>query len=120
MPWIRQDDCTGCGVCVEECPPNAIIMEGEKARIDMEECIRCGVCHDVCPQDAVRHDSEKISEVVQANVDMTKRFMEACERHFGDEKEKWKCLERMIKNFNRERMIAEKTREQLTKLRRET
>ncbi|RPI49286.1 MAG: ferredoxin-type protein NapF, partial [Deltaproteobacteria bacterium] len=23
MPWVRQEDCTGCGDCIEECPVEA-------------------------------------------------------------------------------------------------
>ena len=62
MPWIDKNKCTGCGLCVRECPVNAIIIKEGKAEIDMDKCIRCGKCHDVCPQEAVRHDSEKIPQ----------------------------------------------------------
>ena len=78
MPWIDEESCNGCGICVDECPVDAISMEGEKAKIIMENCIRCGVCHDACPQESVRHDSEKIPGEVRANVEMTQRFMDAC------------------------------------------
>jgi len=91
-------------------------MENEKAKIDMSKCIHCGICHDVCPEEAVRHDSEKTPEVIKANVEMTKRFMEECEEHLRDKKEKGRCLERMIKHFNREKVIAEKTIEELEEL----
>ena len=117
MPWVDQGKCTGCGICVEKCPVDVISMEGEKAKINMDECIHCGTCHDVCPQQAVRHDSEKTPEDIKANVEMTKRFMEACKEHLGDDKEKKKCLERMIKHFNREKLVAEKTLEEIEGLR---
>ena len=59
MPWVDEEKCTGCGICVEECPVDVISlsagqagMEGEKAEINMDECIHCGVCRDVCPQEA--------------------------------------------------------------------
>ena len=117
MPWVDEGTCTGCGICVEKCPVGAILMEGKKAKINMDECIHCGTCHGVCPQQAVRHDSEKTPEDIKANVEMTKRFMEACKEHLGDDKEKKKCLERMIKHFNREKLIAEKTLEEIESLR---
>ena len=73
MPWIDEKKCTGCGICIERCPVNAIKEEEGKAKINMNECIHCGTCHDVCSQEAVRHDGEKIPENVKANVEMTKK-----------------------------------------------
>jgi len=92
-------------------------MEDEKAKINMEECIHCGTCHSVCPEEAVRHDSEKIPQEIKANLGMTKKFMEACIKHLGDDKEGQKCLNRMLKHFNKEKIVAEKTLEELEKLR---
>jgi len=116
MPWIDDSRCTGCGVCVEECPIGAIVMEDSSAEIRMADCIRCGICHDVCAAEAVRHDSEKIPESVKINVEMTDKYMEACAEYLGNDNEKNKCLNRMIKHFNKERIIAEKTLERLEEL----
>lgn len=116
MPWVDENECTACGFCVEECPVDAISMENEKAEINMDECIRCGKCHEVCPQEAVRHDSEKIPEKIKTNVQMTKKFMDACAKYLGDVKEKQKCLNRMMNHFNREKIVAEKTIAQLETL----
>jgi len=116
MPWIDKDKCTGCNVCVEKCPVKTISMEDGKAKIAMEKCIHCGTCHSVCPEEAVRHDSEKIPENIKANVEETKRFMELCAKHLDDAKEKDKCLRRMKKHFNKEKIVAEKTLEELEKI----
>ena len=116
MPWVDEKKCIGCGVCVDNCPVGAIFMEKEVATINMAECIRCGICHEVCPEQAVRHDSEKIPEAVTANVEMTKRFMDACAKYLGNTQEKEKCLKRMIRHFKKEKLIAEKTLEELKKL----
>lgn len=116
MPWVDEEKCTGCNVCVEKCPVDAISMENEKARINMQECVRCGTCHSICPNGAVRHDSEKMPENIKNNVAQTKKFMEVCAKHFGDTKEKEKCLQRMIKHYNKEKIIAEKTMDELEKL----
>ena len=120
MPWVDEEKCTGCNVCVEKCPVDAILMENEKAKINMEECIRCGTCHSVCIQEAVRHDSEKIPESIKDNIEKTKRFMELCAKYLGDIKEKNKCLQRMIKYFNKEKLVAEKTLEKLEELKKES
>ncbi len=116
MPWIKKEDCVGCGVCVEKCPVGAISLEEGVAVINMSNCIRCGVCHNVCPKGAVRHDSEKIDEEVEENVRKTKKFMDACAMYLGDPKERQKCLERMIKYFNKEKIVIEKTLEKLQML----
>ena len=115
MPWIDKKSCTNCGICVEECPVGAISMETEETEINMAECIRCGVCHDVCPQDSVRHDSEKVPDMIQANLKLTKKYMDLCAHYLGDDQESEKCLKRMLKHFTHQRMIAEKTLEELEK-----
>lgn len=119
MPWVDKNKCVGCEICVEKCPVRTIIMEDGKAKINMAECIRCGTCHAVCPQEAVRHDSEKIPEDIRTNVEMTKRFMGACVEYLGDTKEGLKCLNRMMKHFNKEKIVAEKTIAQLEEVKRE-
>lgn len=113
MPWIDKNECVGCSICVEECPVDTIYMDNEHAEINMDNCIHCGICHDVCPENAVKHDSEKIPDEVEANIVKTKEFMNACAKYLADEKEKQKCLNRMIKHFNKEKVVAEKTLEKL-------
>lgn len=41
--------CYGCGGCVAVCPQLAIILNDEKAEIDMEKCTSCKICERVCP-----------------------------------------------------------------------
>jgi len=116
MPWIKEEKCVGCSICIEKCPVDAISMQAEKAQIDMDKCIHCGTCHSVCPQEAVRHDGEKIPQYIELNVEKTKNFMDLCVKHLGSEDERKKCLERMKKIFNKEKLIIEKTLEELDKL----
>ena len=113
MPWIDKNKCVGCEICVEECPAGTISIENWKAEIDMDGCIHCGTCHSICSEDAVRHDSEKVPDRIKANVLETKKFMDDCEKYLGDPEEKTKCLNRMKKYFINERLIAEKTLDEL-------
>jgi Na+-translocating ferredoxin:NAD+ oxidoreductase subunit B len=50
---VSEDDCTGCEVCVERCPMDAIFVD-DVARINSDRCIGCGVCAVTCPIEAVK------------------------------------------------------------------
>ncbi|MCK5014890.1 MAG: 4Fe-4S binding protein [Candidatus Omnitrophica bacterium] len=58
MPFVKVENCEGRGICVSECPVEAISMEGQHAVIDRKKCIKCGACLSVCPCEAIRPDSE--------------------------------------------------------------
>ena len=109
MPWVNEEMCLGCGVCVEQCPVEAIFMVEEIARINEKQCIRCGRCHDTCPVEAVRHDSERIPQEIDANLEWTRALLE----HFRTAKEKRELIERMKRYFAKEIKVAEQTIERL-------
>ncbi len=72
--YVNQEKCTGCGVCGQECPIEAIDTFNEglsmcKATsvkypqavplvyyINLEKCIGCGICYGVCKAKAVEYD----------------------------------------------------------------
>jgi len=48
--YILPDKCQGCGICLRNCPSEAI--SGDKRMIhiiDHDKCTKCGTCLDVCP-----------------------------------------------------------------------
>jgi len=53
---ISEDDCKACGICIEECPVEAISEGEEFYTIDPDTCTECGECADVCPCDAINQD----------------------------------------------------------------
>lgn len=50
---VNPEECTGCGICVDECPATAIELKNEKAKVDEDECTDCGTCVDSCPNSAI-------------------------------------------------------------------
>lgn len=50
---IRQQDCTGCGICMDSCRFDAIRREYSSYRIDPVACEGCGVCYRLCPVKAI-------------------------------------------------------------------
>ena len=54
IPIIDQERCTGCGMCVEYCPTNAVTMIDRQPVIHKPRlCAYCGLCEDSCPEDAI-------------------------------------------------------------------
>ncbi len=60
--WLEQqfvarprasDRCTGCGICAQNCPVEAISLRSGHAYMDLRRCIRCYCCHELCPQHAI-------------------------------------------------------------------
>jgi NADH-quinone oxidoreductase subunit F len=53
--YIIEEKCPGCGICVKECPQEAITFMGKKKPVVLDEskCIKCGMCYDVCKMGAV-------------------------------------------------------------------
>ena len=51
---VEGSACTGCGICVDNCPMDAITLNTSNvAEVNADSCIGCGVCTRVCPAEAV-------------------------------------------------------------------
>ena len=58
MDWqwkLLREDCTGCGICADVCPPDAIHMTREMAYPEPvpDGCVGCMICVAQCPFGAV-------------------------------------------------------------------
>ncbi len=82
--YVDPDKCTGCGVCAEHCPVEALsvfnldMCVGPAIRVDYEQavprifaidkdvCVGCGLCFELCKADAVNY--EQAERVEKLNV----------------------------------------------------
>lgn len=56
-PMYIDSNCTGCGLCIDECSFTAISLENGKAVIDDSLCRACGICSEACPVGAIKWDN---------------------------------------------------------------
>jgi len=55
--FINVEECKGCGLCVESCPPKCLILAPElsaygvhPAHYTGRDCTGCGICFYCCPE----------------------------------------------------------------------
>lgn len=53
--------------CVEVCPVDCFYEGEDMLVINPEECIDCGVCVPECPIDAIKEESEELLEWIERN-----------------------------------------------------
>lgn len=54
---LDSDECKGCGLCVEACPPKVLSLSSvlnsygyHAAKYSGSKCTGCGICFYVCPE----------------------------------------------------------------------
>ena len=51
---VDPEECSGCGICEEKCPTEAITLNDEgKAEVIESYCFGCGICARFCPEEAI-------------------------------------------------------------------
>jgi pyruvate formate lyase activating enzyme len=65
-----EERCNGCLRCIEECPQNAIIINQDciKVELDFTKCDNCGECVGACKMDALVMIGERVSAEEVANL----------------------------------------------------
>ena len=56
MAYKITDECISCGVCISECPVDAISVGDTQYEIDADLCTDCAVCAGTCPNEAIIAD----------------------------------------------------------------
>ncbi|MFP3897714.1 MAG: 4Fe-4S binding protein [Dehalococcoidia bacterium] len=56
---VDEDECSGCGLCVDRCQMEALSLEGDSVVRNAERCIGCGLCVSVCPSGALKLELRK-------------------------------------------------------------
>ena len=65
MAFIITDACNACGVCLDECPIEAI-EPGEAKFVINDLCCEFQECVAVCPEEAIIHETESNPSVGEA------------------------------------------------------
>ncbi len=94
--WNR-DTCTGCGLCVKDCPAGAleVIVIDKKAKkivmnYDADQCIYCGQCTFSCRQGTLTMPS--------TDWELAALSREGFQNHYGDEADVQAVLAGLLKD----------------------
>jgi ferredoxin len=66
---VDDENCTGCGECVERCQLEALQLSDELARVNEKYCIGCGICVSTCPTECI--SLKRVSDTEPPELSMT-------------------------------------------------
>ena len=74
--YTDEEECVGCGDCIEVCPVDALTLEEDFTTVDEEWCIGCGICVAKCSNGAakLRLRADRVGH------ELPRDFDELCER----------------------------------------
>lgn len=91
---IDEDKCTGCGICIPDCPEGALqIIDGKARLISDLFCDGLGACIKTCPENAMEivereaeeYDESKVMEnIVKGGVNVIRAHLEHLKDHGED------------------------------------
>lgn len=68
-PFVKKDQCVGCGICVQACPleEKAIYLKKGKPVYRYRKCIKCYCCQEMCPQKAIDVKTTWLAKIADRN-----------------------------------------------------
>jgi pyruvate formate lyase activating enzyme len=77
---LMKEKCTGCGVCIDHCPANAIQLIEAYTITDRSKCTGCGICAEICPADARKTEGKRmrVGEVMEVVLKDRKMYEKSC------------------------------------------
>jgi uncharacterized Fe-S center protein len=67
-PRIEKEICSGCGICQEVCPAEAIKIHSGHAEIIPDQCTGCGQCITVCYLEGIKADYSANTRLLQERI----------------------------------------------------
>lgn len=78
---VVEENCIGCGACINECPVNCIELELPSPIHIGEECVYCGKCTEACQFEAIKLQ-EEFFDIVDDKILFIRRIVHG--KHSGE------------------------------------
>ena len=72
---VHVDSCDGCGICIDRCQMEALLLDDGRVVADMNRCIGCGLCVSTCPMESLSLVRKPPSEQPDVPETMMKSYL---------------------------------------------